>query len=134
MVISREVPFFNYPALFKEKESEYMGILRDVLSRGAYILQQELTEFEKHTAEFLGVKHVLGVADGTNALMLALRAIDIRPGDEVILPSHTYVATASAVHYTGGIPILVDCGSDHMIDPDSIRKSVSEKTRAIMPV
>ncbi len=134
MVKSRKVPFFNYPALFKNHEEEYMDILRNVLSNGAYILQQELEKFEQHTAEFLGVKHVLGVADGTNALMLALRAINIQPGDEIILPSHTYVASASAIHYSGGTPILVECGPDHMIDADSVRKSVTKKTRAIMPV
>lgn len=134
MVQSREVPFFNYPALFKSKEEEYISVIRSVLAKGAYILQQEMEDFEKNTAEFLGVKHVLGVADGTNALMLALRAIDIQPGDEVILPSHTYVATASAVHYTGGTPVLVECGEDHMIDADSVRKAVTSKTRAIMPV
>ncbi len=134
MVIQRQVPFFNYPALFRHDEDEFMQVIRGVLSKGAYILQQELEEFERNLASFLGVRHLLGVADGTNGLTLALRALEIGPGDEVILPAHTYVATASVVHYQGATPVLVECGVDHLIDAESVRKAVTGKTRAIMPV
>lgn len=130
----REVPFFNYPALFKADEDGYMGVIHDVLSRGAYILQKDLEQFEERLKAFLNVKYAFGVADGTNALMLALRAAGIGPGDEVILPSHTYVATAASVHYVGATPVLVECLDDHMIDPESARAAVTERTRAIMPV
>jgi dTDP-4-amino-4,6-dideoxygalactose transaminase len=130
----KRVPFFDYPALFKAREPEYMGVLHDVLSRGAYILQKDLAEFEENLAAFLGVKHVFGVADGTNALVLALRAAGIGWGDEVILPSHTYVATAASVHYVGATPVLVECGRDHLIDAESARAAVTGRTRAIMPV
>ncbi|KHE94011.1 MAG: DegT/DnrJ/EryC1/StrS family aminotransferase [Candidatus Scalindua rubra] len=129
-----EVPFFNYPALFKAREDEYMNVLRDVLSRGAYILQKDMEEFEDNLEEFLGVKYALGVADGTNALILALLAVSIGPGDEVILPSHTYVASAASIHYVGAKPVLVECQYDHMIDPVAVRQAVTAKTRAIMPV
>jgi dTDP-4-amino-4,6-dideoxygalactose transaminase len=127
------IPFFNYPALFRLREQEIMETLHDVLSRGAYILQKDLIEFEANIAAFLNVKNVLGVADGTNALILALRAADIGPGDEVILCSHTYIATAAAVHFAGATPVLVECGPDHMIDPQDVARAVTSKTRCIMP-
>lgn len=110
-----------------------MAVIHDVMSRGAYILQKDLAQFETNLKKFLGVKHAFGVADGTNALLLALRAAGIDQGDEVILCSHTYIATAAAVHYAGATPILVECGADHMIDPEQVNKAVTEKARVIMP-
>lgn len=133
MPASKNIPFFNYPALFKQKENEIMDVLQDVLSRGAYILQKDLEQFEENLKNYLGVKHVFGVADGTNALILALRAAGLHNGDEVILSSHTYIATAAAVHFAGAKPVLVECGSDHMIDPEAVRNAVTQKTAVIMP-
>lgn len=129
----RTIPFFNYPALFKAQEKEIMDTLQDVLSRGAYILQRDLEELEKNIKELIGVKHVLGVSDGTNALILALRAADIGAGDEVIMSSHTYIATAASVHFVGAKPVLVECGADHMIDSQSVERAVTDKTKVIMP-
>jgi len=128
-----KVPFFNYPALFKTQEKEIMDTLHDVMSRGAYILQRDLEEFEENIKALIGVKHVLGVADGTNALILALRAADIGTRDEVIMSSHTYIATAASAHFVGATPVLVECGAKHMIDPESVERAVTEKTRVIMP-
>jgi len=130
----REIPFFDYADLYKSQEGELNEVMHDVLSRGAYILQQDLVAFEASLQEFLNVRHALGVADGTNALLLILRAAGIGPGDEVIVPSHTYVASAASIHYVGAMPVLVECGLDHMIDPDSARQAVTAKTKAIMPV
>lgn len=130
----RTVPFFNYPKLFQERQAEYMGRIGDVLQRGAYIMQKDLFEFEKSIGDMLGVKHVIGVADGTMALILGLRAAGIQPDDEVILPSHTFVATASAVAFVGGVPVLADCREDHLMDPESVERLITEKTRIIMPV
>lgn len=130
----RKIPFFNYPGLFKSKEKEIMATLKDVLGRGAYIMQKDLEQFENNLKKFLGVKHAFGVADGTNALILSLRAAGIGPLDEVILPSHTYIATAASVHFAGAIPVLVECGPDHMIDPSAVEKAVTARTRAIIPV
>lgn len=129
----RNIPFFNYPALFKNNEEELMQTLHGVLSRGAYILQKDLIEFEQQIQKLINVKHVLGVADGTNALKLALLAANIGIGDEVIMSSHTYIATAASVHFTGATPVLVECGKDHMIDPESVEKAVNSKTKVIMP-
>lgn len=131
---TRNIPFFNYSDLYKCQEDDLNEVIRDVLSRGAFILQEDLLDFEESLKSFLNVSHAFGVADGTNALMLILRATDIGPGDEVIVPSHTYVASAAAIHYVGATPVLVECGKDHMIDPDSARQAVTAKTKAIMPV
>ena len=129
----RNIPFFNYPALFKSQEKELTEAVLEVLGRGAYILQRDLEEFEENIKALIGVKHVLGVADGTNALILALRAAVIGAGDEVIMSSHTYIATAASVHFVGATPVLVECGGDHMIDPESVAAAVTTNTRVIMP-
>jgi len=132
--VTRSVPFFNYPALFAEHREEYLSTFEDVLSRGAYIMQRDLAEFEQALGDYLGVKHAIGVADGTVALKMALTLAGIGHGDEVIVPSHTFIATASAVHQVGGTPVLCDCGPDSMIDVESARRVVTSKTKAIMPV
>ena len=98
MTAAQSIPFFNYPALFQGDEENLMSVIRDVLRRGAYILQRDLVEFEDALKDYLGVKHALGVADGTNALIIGLKAAGIGPGDEVIVPSHTYIASAASIH------------------------------------
>ncbi len=134
MLTRRQIPFFNYPALFAGQEQELMAMLRDVLGRGAYILQRDLVEFESALRTYLGVKHALGVADGTNALNLALLANGVGPGDEVIVPAHTYIASAASIHFAGATPVLCECGPDHMIDVSSAECAITERTKAIMPV
>lgn len=131
---ARSVPFFNYPALYAERRDEYLRTIDDVMGRGAFIMQQDLASFEQELAAYLGVKHAIGLADGTVALTIALKLAGVGPGDEVILPSHTFVATASAVHQCGATPVLCDCGPDHMIDVASAEPLVTSRTRAIMPV
>lgn len=128
------IPFFDYPALFASQEKEIMAVVHDVLSRGAFILQRDLTEFEANLRSYLEVKHAFGVADGTNALKLALLAIGCGPGDEVIVPAHTYIASAASIHFAGATPVLCECGPDHLIDVSSARSLVTKRTRAIMPV
>lgn len=103
------------------------------MDRGAFILQDELREFEQKVAGFVGAKYAIGVANGTDSLFIALRAAGIGQGDEVILASHTYIATAAAVHFNGASPVLVDCGPDHMIDPASVEAAITSRTKAIMP-
>jgi dTDP-4-amino-4,6-dideoxygalactose transaminase len=130
----RQIPFFNYQALFASQESELMAVLRDVMARGAYILQKDLADFEERLKQYLGVRYAYGVADGTNALKIGLLALGVGPGDEVIVPSHTYIASAAAVHFVGAKPVLVECGRDHLIDPDSAERAISSRTKAIMAV
>ena len=131
---TREVVFFDYPSVFGSEEAELMDVIRDVLRRGAYILQTELEDFEQYLSEFVGVSYAVGVGNGTDALLLALRAAGVGKGDEVILPSHTFVASAAAVHHAGGTPILVDVGDDHLMDPSLVEAAITARTVAIMPV
>jgi len=131
---NRNIPFFDYSATFSCNETDYLHILKDVLTRGAYIMQKDLQNFENNLANYVGVKHAIGTADGTMALMMSLLAIGIGKGSEVILPSHTFVATAAAVHHVGAKPVLADIWSDHLIDPDSVESLITSKTRAIIPV
>jgi dTDP-4-amino-4,6-dideoxygalactose transaminase len=129
-----QIPFFNYPKLYAEHRAEYLEALDQAMARGAFIMQRDLQEFEAELASYLGVKHVIGLADGTVAITLALHLAGVGPGDEVILPSHTFVATAAAVHHVGAIPVLCDCGPDHLIDVESARPLVTSRTKAILPV
>jgi dTDP-4-amino-4,6-dideoxygalactose transaminase len=129
----RTVPFFNYPFLFKSREEDFVRIFKDVGYRGAYILQKDLKEFEEKLAAFAGTKYAIGLANGTDAIWLALMAAGIGKGDEVIFASHTYIATAASIHFVGAIPVPADCKADHMLDPESVRKLITPKTRAIMP-
>ncbi|CAL7963019.1 Cell wall biogenesis protein [Gammaproteobacteria bacterium] len=130
----RNIPFFDYKIFATKYGEALMDTLRDVISRGAYIAQKDLLDFEAEIAKYLNVKHAIGVANCTDGLMLALRAAGIKEGDEVILPSHTFVATAASVHFLGAVPILVECGRDHMIDPDAFEKAITNRTKAVMPV
>ena len=134
MLTRREIPFFDYPALFAEIEQEVMATVRDVLARGAYIMQRDLLDFEAELASYLGVKHVIGVADGTMGLLLPLMTLNLKAGDEVLLPSHTFAASAAAIHHAGAVPVPVDCGRDHLIDAASAARAVTSRTRGIMPV
>lgn len=129
-----QVPFFDYPRLFRDDAAEIQRVVESVLERGAFILQRDLEEFEVNLARAVGARHVVGVANGTDALMIALRSVGIGPGDEVVVPSHTYVASVAAIHFVGATPVLAECGADHLLDPDDVERAISRRTRAIMVV
>jgi len=129
-----QIPFFRYPHLFQQQRDEILEAVTQVMERGAYILQSDLREFEAGLQRFLGVKFAYGVANGTDGLTIALRAVGVGGGDEVIVPSHTYVASAASIHFAGATPVLVECGEDHLIDPTAVEAAISPRTRAIMPV
>ena len=130
----KTIPFFPYADLFKRDEAALTEVMMGVCRRGAYILQQECRDFDANLASFMGVKHAFGVANGTDAIIIGLKAVGIGAGDEVILPSHTYIATAAAVHMVGATPVLAECGPDHMLDADDVATRITPKTKAIMPV
>jgi len=132
--VAMSVPFFDYGALFAQQETELMAVIHDVLRRGHYIMGPDLEEFEQALADYLGVAHAIGMGDGTMALVAGLAGSGLQPGDEVLVPSHTFVATAAAVHHAGGNPILVDCGADHLMEPTSLERAITERSRVIMPV
>lgn len=133
-VDSRSIPFFNYRGAFTAREEEYVAIFRDIIHRGAFIQQRDLEQFERNLADYLGVKHAIGVGNATDGLAMAWRAAGLVAGDEVIFPSHTMVASPASVAHGGGIPVPVDCGPDHLIDPGVIEAAISNRTKAIMPV
>ncbi len=128
------IPFFPYPDLFKADEAALMEVMREVCARGAYILQKDCVELEARLREFTGSKHAFGVANGTDAIVIGLKAVGIGLGDEVIMPSHTYVATAAACHWVGAVAVLAESGPDRMLDAGDIEHRITEKTKAIMPV
>ena len=127
------IPFFNYQSLYKEHKDELTQIFQDVASRGAFIMQDDLLNFENNLVKYTGAKFALGVGNATDAIQLLLKAGGIGAGDQVIFCSHTMVATASAIAFTGATPIPVDSGPDHLIDPNSIREAINSKTKAIIP-
>lgn len=131
---ARSIPFFPYPQLFMSHEQELLAVMADVCRRGAYIQQKDCRDFESHLAAFVNAKHAFGVANGTDAIIIGLKAAGIGAGDEVILPSHTYIATAAAVHMVGATPVLAECGCDHMLDAEDAERRITPRTRAIMPV
>ena len=133
-VSSREIPFFNYRGAFGAIEPELLATITDVIRRGAFIMQRDLVEFEQAIAQYLGVKHAFGVGNATDGLLIAYRAAGLEQGDEVIFPAHTMVASPSAVHFAGGVPVPADIGPDHMLDPRSVEKAITKRTKFIMPV
>ena len=107
---------------------------RDVVSTGDFTLGKAVKEFEKKFAAVMGVKHAIGVANGTDALELSLWANGVRAGDEVIAPANTFVASLGAIGNLQAKPVLVDIGHDYVMNADNIEKAITEKTKAIMPV
>ena len=130
---SMEIPFFRYPHVFTQHRDELLNAVHDVLERGSFILQEDLDNFEQEVADFVGSNHAIGVADGTESMILALLAAGIGRGDEVIFCSHTYIATADAIHFVGATPVPCDMGFDCLMDPKDVQKRITSKTRAIMP-
>jgi dTDP-4-amino-4,6-dideoxygalactose transaminase len=108
---------------------------REVIANGEFILGDVVRSFEREYAEFSSIGHCVSVANGTDALELALRAIGIGPGDEVILPVNTFVASAFAVVRAGAVPVFVDVsGDDYLIDTEQVSAKLSSRTKAVMPV
>ena len=130
---SRDVPFFNYRHIFTSEEEKMISVIRDVGRRGAFIMQRDLMDFESNLAAYTGAKYAVGVANATDGLQMALMAGGIGSGDEVIFCSHTMVATASAIHFVGAIPVPVEAGSDHLMNPDAIEDTITPYTKAILP-
>jgi dTDP-4-amino-4,6-dideoxygalactose transaminase len=111
-----------------------MATFREIGRRGDFILRQDVAVFEQRLQDFLGVRHAVGLADCTNAMLLGLRALGLGPGDEVVLPSHAFVAAAQAIHYAGATPVPVELGPDRLVDPASMERAITPRTRALMPV
>lgn len=129
----REVPFFRYPHVYRQHEDEIREALLDAARRGAYVLQEEVTRFEERLADRCGAAHAVGVGNATDGLELMLRAAGVGEGDEVVLPSHTFVASAAAVVWNGAEPVLAEVGDDHLLDPADAADRIGPATAALMP-
>ena len=108
--------------------------LTSVIEEAGFILGPETTRFEEHFARYIGSKHCVGVESGTAALQLALEASGVGPGDEVVLPANTYIASAIAISAVGATPVLVDVDDCYLIDPTLLEGALTPRTKAIMPV
>jgi dTDP-4-amino-4,6-dideoxygalactose transaminase len=129
------VPFFDWKALWAERSDEFSRILLETAAGGGFILQAAVDEFEARLSGFLGVRHVIGVSDCTHAMLLGLRAAGLERGSEVILPGHSFIAAAQAIHHAGGVPVPVDlCEGDWLMDPEAVRAAITPRTRAILAV
>ncbi len=130
-----KVPFVSFVPMENELNEQLRDAFERVFSRSWYIDGAEDDLFEKEFAIYIGVKYCIGVGNGLDALMLCLKALGIEEGDEVIVPSNTYIATALAVTYVGAKPVFVEPIIDTFnIDPSKIEAAINEHTKAIMPV
>ncbi len=131
----KKVPFLDLNALHLELKEELEAACRRVINSGWFVLGPELEHFESEFAQYCEVRHCVGVGNGLEALHLLLRAYDIGPGDEVIVPSNTFIATWLAVTECGATPVPVDPQIDtYNIDPLLIGNAITNRTRAIIPV
>lgn len=130
----KKVPFVAPSRIYQKYKSELDSAYFEVMSKGDLIDRDQLKSFESNLAHFVGTKFAVGVNSGYDALHLSLRALEIKDGDEVIVPAHTFVATCSAVVNVGATPLLVDVKKDFNIDVSGIEKVITEKTKAIIPV
>lgn len=130
-----KVSLLNLGKQYERIKDEIQDAINRVLDSKSYIMGQEVKDFEKEMAEYCGVKYAIGVASGTDALLLALKALDIKPDDEVIVPTFTFFATAGVVSRLGATPIFVDIDPvTYNINPEEIEKRISNQTKAIIPV
>jgi dTDP-4-amino-4,6-dideoxygalactose transaminase len=129
------VPFVDLKIQAAELRAEFDAAFGSVLERAAYTMGPELREFEDRFAAFTGCSHAVGVSSGTDAVKLALIAAGVRPGDDVIVPANTFIATAEAVSHIGATPVFVDClESNGLMDTAAVGPAVTPRTTAVVPV
>lgn len=129
------VPFLDVSQTYQELSSDITRAINRVLESDLYVLGAEVEQFEREFSSYCGSRFAVGVGNGLDALILALRAVGVQPGDEVVVPGHTFIATWFAVSHVGARPVPVEPdGSTFNINPDRIEEVISEKTSAIVPV
>jgi dTDP-4-amino-4,6-dideoxygalactose transaminase len=129
------VAFLDLKAQQAEIIDDVLGAWREQLTTSAFIGGPEVAAFEAEYASYIGVSHCIGVANGTDALELAYRALGIGRGDEIIMPVNTFIATAEAASRIGAVPVFVDVDETHLLmDPDAVEAAITPWTRAIVPV
>lgn len=129
----KNVPFFEYPRLWSDDREDLLSIIDNVSSAGGFILQKAVSDFESELADYAGVNYSVGVGNATDGMEIFLEAIGLNSGDEVIISSHTMLATASAIKVAGGTPVPVDIGDDNLISVSAIEAAITSNTVGIMP-
>lgn len=131
---TRNVPYVDFAAQYRSEREELLACCEAVFSRGDFVGGEAIDAFEEEAARLIGVRHVIAVASGTDALILGMRALGIGPGDEVITPPNSFVASTSSIIAVGAKPVFADVRADGNIDPAAVAAAVRPRTRAIMPV
>ncbi len=127
--------FIDLKTQYSRYQSEIDARMQTVFQHGRFIMGPEIAELEAQLAAYAGVPHAITVASGTNSLEIALRALDVGPGDEVITVPFTWISTAESIRLVGATPVFVDiCAADFNIDVDQIEAVITPRTKAIMPV
>jgi len=130
-----KVPFLDLGSQYQALKADIMPAVEDVFAGSRFILGREVKQFEEAFAQYLGARQAVGLASGTDALHLALRALGIGQGDEVITVANTFIATALGIWQAGATPVLVDCLPDtYVIDPEAAARAITSRTKAILPV
>jgi dTDP-4-amino-4,6-dideoxygalactose transaminase len=129
-----EVKQLDLTRQYQQLKPEIDRAIQNVCASGMFVLGEQVAKFEAEVAQYIGVNYAIGVNSGSAALNLALLALNIGPGDEVIVPANTYIATVFAVSHCGATPVFVDHDEYYNIDPDLIEKAITQKTKAIIPV
>lgn len=130
-----KIPFVSFEKVNKQIKSEILIAFEQFFDNAWYILGDKVKQFESEYAAFNQVAHCVGISNGLDALHIALKALNVGPGDEVIIPAHTFIATALAVSYVGATPVLVEPDIiTYNIDPTKIEAAITSKTKAIIPV
>ena len=130
-----QVPFVDLRAQHAPLDDAIERIFRDLLSRGDFIMGAAVERFETEYAAYIGARHAIGTGTGLSAIELALRAFEVGPGDEVITPANTFIATVLAILAVGATPVFVDIdAATYLIDPAAIAAAVTSRTKAIVPV
>jgi len=133
--VSDAIPLVNLYRQHQALKPQLMAAAESVIDRNAFIQGPNVAEFERGFAEAIGTAEVVGCSNGTSGLALALEAVGVKPGHEVITVSHTFIATGEAIVHVGADPVLVDVDpATYTMDPASLEKAISPKTRAIVPV
>lgn len=131
---ARRIPYVNLADQHVPIKAELLRAIGGVLDRGQFILGDEVAEFEKRFASLCGVRHAVAVNSGTDALVFALRSLGIGPGDEVITPPNSFVASTSCILIAGARPVFVDVRDDYNLDPEKLEAAITPRTKAILPV
>ena len=130
-----QIPLVDVKAQYAPLLDELKERIAEVLDSGRFILGPNVQAFEEEAAAYLGVEHAIGVANGTDALVIALDALEIGPGDEVICPTFTFYATAESIARRGATPVFAEIDPRTMnLDPEDVRARLTERAKAIMPV